>query len=114
VQRVRAPCDRSAIAGRRPGISPTRIAGYTDSTGPEGYNLLLSRERARSVREPLARRPGVNARLLRPIGLGETRPLASNATEIGRQRNRRVVVTVRLPNGVVRFWGSRRSSTSVP
>jgi outer membrane protein OmpA-like peptidoglycan-associated protein len=87
---------------RRARVAST-VAGYTDSTGPADYNLRLSLERAHSVRRFLIQPGRVRARLLRPIGLGEGRPLASNATEIGRQRNRRVVLTVRLPEGLRRF-----------
>jgi outer membrane protein OmpA-like peptidoglycan-associated protein len=82
---------------------PTRVAGYTDSTGPAALNLRLSRERARSVRRYLAAKRRVKPGLLRAVGFGERYPLASNANEIGRQKNRRVVLTVRLPRGVKRF-----------
>jgi outer membrane protein OmpA-like peptidoglycan-associated protein len=81
----------------------TRVAGYTDSTGPTAYNQTLSTNRARSVRRYLAARARVKPGLLRAVGFGERYPLATNATELGRQRNRRVVLTVRLPSTVRRF-----------
>jgi outer membrane protein OmpA-like peptidoglycan-associated protein len=86
----------------RRGRPPTRIAGYTDSVGPSDYNLRLSMKRARVVRSFLARKGHVSAARMAAQGYGETRPLATNATEIGRQRNRRVIVTVELPTGIRR------------
>lgn len=81
----------------------TRVAGYTDSIGSAGFNLVLSRERAKRVRVFLAQRGRVKARLLRAVGFGEGRPLASNRSEAGRQRNRRVVLTVQLRVGTRRI-----------
>jgi outer membrane protein OmpA-like peptidoglycan-associated protein len=76
---------------------PRRVAGYTDSIGPARFNLGLSRRRANVVRSFLVYRAPVSPRRIGSVGYGEGRPLASNRTEIGRQRNRRVIVTVRLP-----------------
>ena len=53
-----------------------------------GYNQRLSEARAKSVREYLIGQ-GIAAKRLTAKGLGSTQPLASNATEEGRQRNRR-------------------------
>lgn len=66
-----------------------RIEGHTDNEGPDDQNLELSRRRAQSVRRYLMSR-GVQGSRLRAVGYGETRPIASNATEAGRRRNRRV------------------------
>jgi outer membrane protein OmpA-like peptidoglycan-associated protein len=50
------------------------------------------------VRAFLAARGPIRRSLLVPVGFGERRHLTSNATELGRQRNRRVVLTFRLAN----------------
>jgi OmpA-OmpF porin, OOP family len=65
------------------------VDGYTDSTGPEDYNMGLSRRRADSVKRYLAGK-GVNADRMTTRGFGESDPIASNATREGRARNRRV------------------------
>lgn len=67
------------------------IAGHTDSEGEAGYNQGLSERRARSVVAWLAGQ-GIDAARLAAEGLGETRPVADNATDAGRALNRRVEV----------------------
>ncbi len=66
-----------------------QIQGYTDSKGPEDYNLKLSQERAQSVYNYLVAN-GVAASRLTTVGFGETHPVASNDTDEGRAKNRRV------------------------
>lgn len=66
-----------------------RIIGYTDSTGPEQYNLQLSERRAASVRRYLNER-GISMTRMSVLGRGEADPLVSNATRAGRAVNRRV------------------------
>lgn len=70
-----------------------RINGHTDNLGDPGLNKQLSLERAGSVRNFLINK-GVNFENLRISGWGGTRPIASNATEAGRARNRRVELAV--------------------
>ncbi len=70
-----------------------QIAGHTDSTGSESYNQQLSQRRAESVKNALVGY-GVAPMRLTTIGFGETKPIASNATEAGRQMNRRVAITI--------------------
>jgi len=70
-----------------------RVEGHTDSVGTEAYNLDLSFRRANSVRDLLVQR-GVNINRIQPVGFGETMPLATNATEAGRQLNRRVEIKI--------------------
>ena len=65
------------------------ISGHTDDVGSEADNLDLSERRARSVQNCLAAK-GIAADRLRSRGFGETRPVADNTTEAGRQANRRV------------------------
>jgi len=70
-----------------------QIAGHTDSTGSETYNQQLSEQRAQVVKNALAGQ-GVNPARMTPIGYGESKPIADNNTEAGRQINRRVEITI--------------------
>lgn len=69
------------------------IEGHTDSLGSESANMKLSEERAKAVGDALAVR-GVDPGRITTVGLGESRPIASNATESGKQLNRRVSLVV--------------------
>jgi outer membrane protein OmpA-like peptidoglycan-associated protein len=66
-----------------------QIGGHTDSTGSDSHNQLLSELRARSVGDQLIKLRVQPARI-ETIGYGESHPIASNASESGRQQNRRV------------------------
>jgi SH3 domain-containing YSC84-like protein 1 len=66
-----------------------RVEGFTDSTGNKESNLKLSEERAESVATWLADH-GVDRSRLTTKGYGEDRPVASNTTDAGRRKNRRV------------------------
>ncbi|MFO0749157.1 MAG: OmpA family protein [Myxococcota bacterium] len=73
------------------------IEGHTDSAGPDASNLLLSTARAESVRSYLVTR-GVDAARVSAIGMGESKPVATNNTAEGRANNRRVeIVLAPLP-----------------
>jgi outer membrane protein OmpA-like peptidoglycan-associated protein/uncharacterized protein YidB (DUF937 family) len=65
------------------------IDGYTDSTGDPSSNLSLSQQRADAVRTYLIEQ-GVDANSLVAKGFGDTKPLASNDTDEGKFRNRRI------------------------
>lgn len=65
------------------------VAGHTDDRASDEYNLQLSQSRAASVVSALRQR-GVPVDRLASAGYGESRPIADNATEEGRQLNRRV------------------------
>ena len=67
------------------------IEGHTDSTGNAAHNLDLSRLRAESVKAALVS-AGIAADRMTTVGLGQTKPAASNDTEAGRAQNRRVEV----------------------
>ena len=69
------------------------LAGHTDSTGSEEYNLELSRKRAQSVADYLAFQNVDSARFTTK-GFGPSDPVASNDTEYGRAQNRRVEVAI--------------------
>lgn len=70
-----------------------RVEGHTDSVGTEEYNMDLSFRRANSVRDLLVQR-GVGISRIQTIGFGESMPVATNATEAGRQLNRRVEIKI--------------------
>lgn len=65
------------------------IEGHTDSSGGDAHNLELSQKRAESVKAYLVA-GGIDAGRLRTKGFGEGKPVADNATELGRAQNRRV------------------------
>ena len=69
------------------------VDGHTDSVGTAGYNQDLSERRANSVASYLASR-GVDPRRMSAVGYGLERPIASNASEIGRAQNRRVEIAI--------------------
>lgn len=69
------------------------VEGYTDSTGPDAYNVGLSKRRAQAVLTYLKER-GLHADKYSLKGFGKTNPIASNATDVGRAENRRVEVTL--------------------
>lgn len=66
------------------------IGGHTDSYGTKDYNLYLSQKRANAVKDFLTRK-GIDARRIKAVGYGKSKPLASNDDEEeGRELNRRV------------------------
>lgn len=76
-----------------PELRRVRVDGHTDSVGGRAYNEDLSARRARAVVRALVER-GVAAGRLNSQGFGFDRPLASNATALGRAKNRRVEFTI--------------------
>jgi outer membrane protein OmpA-like peptidoglycan-associated protein len=69
------------------------IGGYTDNVGNPGANKRLSKARADSVRRELTRM-GVEASRVSAKGYGESHPIATNDTEEGRAKNRRISIGV--------------------
>lgn len=66
------------------------VVGHTDNKGTLDYNMDLSRQRAKAVESALIREYGIAARRLKAWGVGYLSPIASNRTEEGRAKNRRV------------------------
>ena len=85
--------DQLAEALRTDPDASITIEGHTDSTGSRDYNMDLSSRRVDSVRAYLVTH-GVDPGKITGRGLGPDYPVASNATEAGRQQNRRVEVIV--------------------
>ncbi len=69
------------------------VAGHTDSTGSDAYNQSLSERRAGSVSSYLTSQGVMQQRII-TVGMGESRPVADNTTDSGRQANRRVEITM--------------------
>jgi outer membrane protein OmpA-like peptidoglycan-associated protein len=67
------------------------VEGHTDNRGDKAYNQRLSKKRAKAVTEALVKR-GVPAKRLQVVGYGMERPVASNETASGQQKNRRVEI----------------------
>jgi outer membrane protein OmpA-like peptidoglycan-associated protein/Tfp pilus assembly protein PilF len=77
---------------QNPGIV-IEISGYTDNTGTDDHNLILSQKRAESVMKYLVNR-GIDPRQLTSKGYGKSIPIANNETEEGRRLNRRTEMRV--------------------
>ena len=81
--------DFAAFMKQYPGVA-VEIDGHTDSKGTDAYNQKLSERRAKSVRDYLVTKLGMNSSLLTAVGYGESKPVASNDTDAGRAENRRI------------------------
>lgn len=80
------------------------LEGHTDGIGTDEYNRDLSERRAVVARQYLVESFGLPAQQIRTVGKGKEEPIASNDTEAGRSRNRRVdfvfgAVTSNSPTG---------------
>jgi outer membrane protein OmpA-like peptidoglycan-associated protein len=75
------------------GAARATVTGFTDSTGPDAYNLDLSRRRAQAVVAALQPQVGP-AVTLTADGRGEAGPIADNSTAAGQALNRRVEIRV--------------------
>ena len=82
----------AAFMNNHPALS-IRITGHTDNIGSERDNQILSEGRAQAVRDELIKR-GIAGTRIEAEGKGESEPIADNATEEGRARNRRVEFTI--------------------
>ena len=70
------------------------IEGHTDSTGEASYNFDLGEQRARAVRDYIAKTHAVALSRLNVISYGEEKPVATNKTKDERAQNRRVVIRI--------------------
>ncbi|QRO02587.1 OmpA family protein [Archangium violaceum] len=73
-----------------------RVEGHADSRGTVAYNEALSLRRAEAVARVLTSR-GVTPRQMLVLGMGESKPVASNASDDGRSANRRVQLHITVP-----------------
>lgn len=78
-----------------------QIEGFTDSVGSDEYNQDLSRRRAEALKNALMNN-GISSQRIRTIGYGKEYPVASNATEAGKQQNRRVEIIISNEDGIVK------------
>ena len=100
---VQAKADLCAAATEAEGMDNAflLVVGYTDSTGSEEYNQVLSEKRAARVVNYLQQACGWKPyRMLTPTGMAEADPLASNETTEGKAQNRRVAVNVLVSKGL--------------
>jgi outer membrane protein OmpA-like peptidoglycan-associated protein len=70
------------------------VGGHTDSLGSPVFNQELSEERAHVVRQYLVEKEGIDGGRIESRGYGSSKPVASNASEEERQKNRRVEFTI--------------------
>jgi OOP family OmpA-OmpF porin len=90
----RAVIDELAATMRAYENTVVDIEGNTDSTGSRGYNIQLSHQRADAVRDYLTEKYGFPAARLRTAGNGPDKPIATNETAEGREKNRRTDIKV--------------------
>src|SRR5699024_2054090 len=78
--------------------SDVQINGHTDNQSDEEYNMNLSEKRATSVEDYLYNEGALDNVNAKTKGYGDTKPIASNDDEEGRQKNRRVEVVIDTPD----------------
>ncbi|MGM0525807.1 MAG: flagellar protein MotY [Pseudomonadota bacterium] len=74
------------------------VNAYTDALGARGPNQELSEKRAQEIKDFFVER-GIDENRIETVGHGEDRPVAGNANELDRAKNRRVVVRLSKPSG---------------
>jgi OmpA-OmpF porin, OOP family len=79
----------AAALNENPGVR-VKIIGHTDSDGADAVNLDLSKRRADSVKNELAKTFGIDASRIETEGLGESKPIAPNDGPVNKALNRRV------------------------
>jgi OOP family OmpA-OmpF porin len=70
------------------------LEGHTDSIGSDAYNMKLSKRRAESVKKYLVDVFGIKDSRITTVPFGESKPVATNDTAEGRQKNRRVIANI--------------------
>lgn len=89
----------AASMGKRYSGANVRVYGHTDAVGSAGYNKELAEQRAQAVRDWLVKNGNVAEGKVSVHPVGEGQPVASNATEEGRQQNRRVEIVAGSGSG---------------
>src|SRR5690606_7734201 len=82
------------ILKRHPELT-VEVAGHTDSRGSTEVNQKVSESRAKAVHDYLVEHGIPASQLDGPIGYGESKPIASNDTDAGREKNRRTELNVK-------------------
>jgi len=85
--------DKIVAAVKEQGNRKILVEGHTDSRGADAYNMNLSKQRAEAVASYLTDH-GIASEKVSAVGVGSTRPVASNDTPEGRASNRRVEITI--------------------
>jgi outer membrane protein OmpA-like peptidoglycan-associated protein len=85
--------DVAQVVRWHPQIEKLILQGHTDDSGGKDANQKLSRDRASAVRKYLIGK-GIAPDRIVAQGFGSTKPIASNKTEAGREKNRRVIFVV--------------------
>jgi OOP family OmpA-OmpF porin len=70
------------------------IEGHTDNVGGKKYNLNLSQKRAEAIKKVMVTKFNINSARITAKGFGYSKPIASNSTKEGKQKNRRVEAAV--------------------
>ena len=83
----------AALLNAHPEVKSVRVEGHTDDRGGAAANMKLSKDRAAAVRTYLVKQ-GVSDARLTSEGYGQTKPVMSNETAAGREKNRRVMFTI--------------------
>jgi OmpA-OmpF porin, OOP family len=86
--------EMAKLLKNNPGLN-VFIVGHTDNTGTFEHNMKLSLDRAASVVNALVGKHGIAAARLKPYGVASLAPVASNKTEDGKAKNRRVELVER-------------------
>ena len=89
------------------------IEGHTDNVGNADYNMQLSQRRAESVVNDLVENFGIDRSRLSAAGYGFTRPIANNATDEGKQKNRRIEAIIDCAFDVTRIAAPERLCMSL-
>lgn len=82
------------VIKEHPGIQAIEVEGHASAEGSDTHNQKLSDRRAKSVMKYLTKTAGIAKEMLSAKGYGETRPIADNESEDGREKNRRVEFTI--------------------
>jgi outer membrane protein OmpA-like peptidoglycan-associated protein len=97
------------VIREHPEIKRIAIEGHASSEGGDDYNLDLSDRRSKAVMEYLVSKGGIQADRLSAKGFGETKPISTNETEVGREANRRVEFNI-----VERDSGATKAAPATP